>query len=253
MRIASDIDGTLLDYDYIPGEIPAINWPLIRQLRERTDRIVLITNQGGLPFGVQGSVRKDGRRYPEPEDFVERLGYLVEALKVEGVRVTHLQVCVFHPKVTIEAVGQVASRLAQLLYVQHDRINWMIRTGKEWRKPHPNMLNFVEATIYYGDSDEDEQATQAAGIEFVRVERFFGGKMSFKVSCGSLDTMQLIAERGYKKLNPRSHKWQVVDKNAIYEIRNVQHFVDDEGQPYTCADLYADRNLDEIAKAKGLL
>lgn len=77
--------------------------------------------------------------------------------------------------------------------------------------------------------------------------------MAFRICCGALNTMLLIAERGYKRLNPRTRKWQVVDKNAIYEIRNVQNFVSDEGQPYTCADLYADRDLGTIAKAKGLI
>lgn len=172
--IASDIDGTLLDYDYIPGQRPAINLPLIRQIRERTDILTLITNQGGLPWGEQGTVRKDGRRYPDPTDFMLRFVALDQALEAAGIRIAALQVCVFHPKATIEMVGQAGSRLAQLLHAYPEQMNWMIRTGSEWRKPNPNMLNFVVATCYYGDSDEDEQAASAAGIEFVRVERFFG-------------------------------------------------------------------------------
>jgi phage-related protein len=75
----------------------------------------------------------------------------------------------------------------------------------------------------------------------------------YLVNVGSKDTMELIASRGKKGLNPKTHKWQVIDKDARYEIANVQEFISDEGEPYTTAELYADRNLKEIAKAKSLI
>ena len=53
-----DIDVTLLDYDYLPGSQPKINHALIATIAGET--INLVTNQGGLPFGVMGAKRKDG-------------------------------------------------------------------------------------------------------------------------------------------------------------------------------------------------
>jgi phage-related protein len=77
--------------------------------------------------------------------------------------------------------------------------------------------------------------------------------IQYMVYCGSLDTMELIAKRGVKGLNPKTHKWQVVDKDAQYEVKEINHYVNDEGAPYACATLYADRNMREIAKGKGLI
>lgn len=169
--IASDIDGTLIDYDHIPGTIPAINWPLIRQLRPRTDRLLLVTNQGGLPFGVQGIVRKDGRKYPTPEDFIDRFVHLAGALALYGIRIGGVWACTFHPKAKPEAIEFAAETLDGLLFA-FPGLSVHIYPGDD-RKPKPAMLHYASATVYYGDSDDDEQAAQAAGIEFVRVERFF--------------------------------------------------------------------------------
>lgn len=173
--IASDIDGTLLDYNYIPGEPPAINLALIRQIKKRTDRLVLVTNQGGLPFGAQGVVQKDERRYPMPEDFVGRLAHLGEACVREGLSITGLYVCVFHPKAKPESIVAAEEVLADILYT--DPWCWLpvnLYSSEFMRKPSPAMLLSAGVACYYGDSDDDEQAALSAGIEFVRVERFFG-------------------------------------------------------------------------------
>ena len=173
MKIGCDIDGTLLDYNYIPGQIPAVNWPLIRQLRERTDTLTLITNQGGLPWGVAGATRKDGRAYPQPADFVGRFVYLVGALALWQIEVTGLLVCTYHPKAPLQAVQQAAYDVDALLSRAGAGFA-LVYHGEAMRKPSSWMLDFAEIDCYYGDSDEDEQAAQAAGCDFVRVERFFG-------------------------------------------------------------------------------
>lgn len=170
--IACDIDGTLLDYDHIPGQIPAINYPLIRQLRQRTDKLLLITNQGGLPFGVQGIVRNDGRKYPAPEDFIDRFVCLAGALALYGISIGGVWACTFHAKARPEAVEFAAETLDELLYT-FPGLSVHIYPGAKMRKPSPAMLHYSMATCYYGDSDEDEQAATAAGIKFVRVGRFF--------------------------------------------------------------------------------
>lgn len=168
--IASDIDGTLLDYDHVPGASPAINHALIAQLAERTDRIALVSNQGGLPWGMMGTTRRDGGRYPLPVDFVTRLTDLRLALSEAGISVASVHVCVWHPKAPEQAIKQAAAELSELLD------HWLIvrlYDDSMWRKPSPNMLIAAGASCYYGDSDEDQDAAQSAGIEFVCVGRFY--------------------------------------------------------------------------------
>lgn len=174
--IASDIDGTLLDYNYIPGQLPAVNWPLLRQIAERTDTLRLVSNQGGLPWGVMGKQRKDGRAYPKPADFVGRLLALSGALTMVGVRLTGVFACTYHPKAPEYAVFSAAYDVDALLRAGRLAVTAFFYSGEEFRKPSPAMLKIAGATCYYGDSDEDEAAAQAAGIEFVRVARFFGGE-----------------------------------------------------------------------------
>lgn len=165
-----DIDGTLLDYDYIPGAPPKFNWGLISSVQGET--IALVTNQGGLPFGVMGAKRRDGRSYPRPIDFVRRVAALIHALRKMNVEIHRIHVCVYHPKATDETINQVVSELDSLIENECADLPIVIWQKAEERKPSPFMLRAVGATSYYGDSDEDEHAAIAAGIPFVKVERF---------------------------------------------------------------------------------
>jgi len=70
VNIGCDIDGTLLDYGHRQGEPHLLNTALCEQLRG--NNIHLITNQGGLPFGIAGAVG-----FPTPADFLARLEFLV--------------------------------------------------------------------------------------------------------------------------------------------------------------------------------
>ena len=49
---------------------------------------------------------------------------------------------------------------------------WSIFTTARSRKPEPYMLGLTKIEAYYGDSPEDRQAAEAAGIPFVSVPRF---------------------------------------------------------------------------------
>lgn len=166
--VALDIDGTLLDYNYIPGQPPRINQELFFKLAGQD--IILVSNQGGLVFGVQSANRSDGRKYPTPEDFIARLGYLMAACAKFNINILGLHVCVYHPKASPHIVGFVEDELVTLL--EKFYFPATVYNEAEARKPSPYMLVEAGATLYYGDSDEDEQAAQAAGIEFVRVDRF---------------------------------------------------------------------------------
>lgn len=173
--IGCDIDGTLLDYNYIPGQMPNVNLELIRELRRfDVDEIVLISNQGGLPFGFQDFERKDGRRYPRPEDFVNRLIFLTGALSLWGIRIVALHACTYHPRAAGDYSWRAASAVDEMLDRAAPQMIKFIHHEATYRKPAPRMI--VEAFVdqYYGDSDEDEQAAEDAGIKFLRVERFGG-------------------------------------------------------------------------------
>lgn len=163
--IALDIDGTLLDYNYVPRVVGVNNRLVDRLVALSVKSVALCSNQSGLPFGVQGLKRRDGRPYPAPAVFNERLGYLIGVLAYAGIQVVGIQVCVYHPKATAQAI-QDAARLVDF------QPGLTVYIGKEWRKPSPAMLLAVCASEFYGDSDEDEQAANAAGIPFVRVGRF---------------------------------------------------------------------------------
>ena len=171
--IACDIDGTLLNYNQQPGQTPAINHALIAQLAPQTDRIALITNQGGLVFGWQQRNRPD-RKYPVPGDFALRLRHLHQALLEAGIMVNSVQVSLYHPKADADQLDAVRD----VLWAEADDIDVPVAVyiNETYRKPAPDMLAAVGVTAYYGDSDEDEAAARAAGCAFVRVARFEGGE-----------------------------------------------------------------------------
>ena len=171
--IALDLDGTLLDYSP-ESDSPRVNRDVIKALQRRGIREVAIcTNQGGLPWHVMGARRKDERPYPSPEQFCLRLRAAVTALSGVGIKVVAVRVSVFHPRADEAAIQRAAravrTDLGRLMYVETK-----VYTTARARKPQPLMLHSVVATEYWGDSDEDGGAAQAAGVPFVRVERFLG-------------------------------------------------------------------------------
>lgn len=82
----------------------------------------------------------------------------------------------------------------------------------------------------------------------------------YEVFCGSEKTMLMIMERGAKGLNPRTKKYQIIDKNAKYKVRidNIieadKEYQKEYGEKYIkCATLLSDKDLRKIAKEKGLI
>lgn len=68
--------------------------------------------------------------------------------------------------------------------------------------------------------------------------------MKYKIFCGAKETMEKIAFRHARGLNPKTMKWQVIDKTAKYEI------VSGKGIIFW---LTSNLNLDKIAKQKSLI
>ena len=67
--------------------------------------------------------------------------------------------------------------------------------------------------------------------------------MKYGIFCGAKETMESVAKRGVRGLNLKTHKWQVIDKTAKYEVMA-------DGIGYF---LTSDKDLKTIAKKKGLI
>ena len=178
--IALDLDGTIIDHG--GNSSPYINHALISALAARGVREVAIcTNQGGLCFCVLGYSPKNGGAYPSAETFDMRLAIARNALAMHGITCRSVRVCVWHdaanrqPEIAA-AVKTAARQVRRKLAARNSRfrseVDWTVYTTAAARMPSPLMLRSVGATEYWGDSDENEGAARAAGVPFVRVERF---------------------------------------------------------------------------------
>lgn len=65
----------------------------------------------------------------------------------------------------------------------------------------------------------------------------------YVVFCGQYEVMKAIAEKGVRALNPKTHKYQIIE-NARYEI------VKDKSGFY---ELKCDKDLRKIANENGLI
>ena len=163
-----DLDGTLIAYGTPPGGMVVINEKLIDRLLKRGDSIAVVTNQGGVPFALNGATNM-----PMPEDISVRLRTLTDYLAGKGIYISGIYVCAYHGKAredrVVEASRKIVSACADLGIT-----NIVSYMSPHARKPSPFMLTVSGVEVFFGDSDEDEQAAAAAEIEFVRVERFTG-------------------------------------------------------------------------------
>lgn len=167
---AFDLDGTLINYNYSPGDITKVNWDLIKGLKQVPAAIC--TNQGGLTFGMQYRKRADGRLYPAPEHFIDRLITAIDAMDQHGVTVGAVRVSLWHPRAIGYPLTKAANKIRQAVGSIWPYMDLMVFTSSRARKPEPMMLESVKCEVYFGDSQEDEAAALAAGVGFVRVERF---------------------------------------------------------------------------------
>ena len=164
-----DLDGTLLDYFAEIGGLPVVNWDLVNAIHDPNSGMftyaTIITNQGGLQFGEAGI-----SKYPTVSHFERRVSWITDALRERNILVVGVFVSLHHPNGNPEDEARIArelkvSSIANLVVPLTDRI---------FRKPAPGMLHASKCDVYHGDSDEDEHAAMAAGVPFVKVERFHG-------------------------------------------------------------------------------
>jgi hypothetical protein len=72
--------------------------------------------------------------------------------------------------------------------------------------------------------------------------------MKYEIFCGAKDTMEDIAKRGARALNRKTMRWQVIDKTALYEVRQTE-----TKEPSTLHSLFSNLDLRQIAKEKNLI
>ncbi len=176
--IGIGFDGVLTDCDYTPGAEPVINAALVAMLAGAgVRRVSILANQGDLAFGVCNLLRKDGRAYPKPQDFLRRLHSARTALKAAGIDVAEVTVATYAHS-ALHSASIEAARILNLFAPCN--LPFKAWSGADKRMPSPAMFHKLEIPLsaFYGCSDEEEQAARAAGVPFVRVERFDGLKVA---------------------------------------------------------------------------
>lgn len=171
MKVGIDLDGTLLNYGNHTTEL-SVNRDLIARLKaDGVTEVAVITNQGGLCFHESNPTK-----YPSPERFFRRLTVGMDCLFLQDIAVDSVRVALYHPKGDKIAMSKAGSAI--IMAGLNSFYNFSLITSQQEndRKPGTGMFVGASITRYYGDSDEDEQAALAAGVEFVRVDRFMGAK-----------------------------------------------------------------------------
>lgn len=159
-----DIDGTLIDREsgeFLPGvERFFTNLP-------DYSRFALATNQGGPACHDAGWPWSE--QYPSLADVEARYGALAARLGAK----------LFMSLIYQTSRGSILAPVG--LSDQDPRLN------PDWRKPKPGMLLAAmahfgakpQATLFVGDSEEDRQAAEAAGVSFISAEEFFAFRVVY--------------------------------------------------------------------------
>jgi len=164
-----DVDGTIAERDtteLLPG---VAEW-----FARNQTAVSLATNQGGVGLRhwmeTGGFGGADRYKYPPAEEVKDRLYKIAHKLSVsiESVYVSFAY--------QSKRSGEWSPAMND---IDGDPLEWW---APEWRKPNPGMLlaameyeNTTNA-VMVGDSDEDEAAARAAGIDFIHADDFFGRK-----------------------------------------------------------------------------
>ena len=165
--IGVDLDGTLLNYGgHASGEI-RIAVARVGWIAMQGGGIAILSNQGGVNFHDANPVK-----YPSIEQVIARVVAVQQAMRrLDCGRLTRVRMATYHPNADPRRCIAVAKKLELALSEQISaRIE--VSGSPTWRKPQPGMFDGLRLTVYVGDSDEDALAAEAAGVKFLRVERF---------------------------------------------------------------------------------
>lgn len=148
-----DVDGTLVttksgatfrksadDWQWLPGRLEKV-----KSLIASGVAVALATNQGGVAFG-----------YMKAQDVQDELSRMSEQ---SGIFRDRCYVCFNHPKASVE-------------YFRCDDISRKPGPGLLWQAMHDVDI-LPDCSLMVGDRPEDEQAANAAGVDFVHADEYF--------------------------------------------------------------------------------
>ena len=85
-------------------------------------------------------------------------------------------------------------------------------------------------------------------------------QIKYEIACGSYKAMEMLKLHGVKGLNHKTHKNQIIDKNAQYKIRidkilkaDKEYQKEYDEKYIKFATLLCNKNLIQIAEKKGLI
>lgn len=122
------------DFEFIDGI-----FHVLRYFQSKGYLLLIITNQAGI-----------GRGYYTEEDFIKLNAWMLERFRVEGIEITNVYYCPYHP---VYGIGR-------------------FKLDSEFRKPNPGMILHaskhyninLKESILIGDKDSDITAGFRAGI-----------------------------------------------------------------------------------------
>lgn len=171
-----DVDGTIAERDTV-NILPGVReW--FKALDWRVDKVAFVTNQGGV--GLRYWMEKDGfgdpSKYPTREQVIHRLSEIEQELVPPTQELnSEIYVCFAYQSKTTGKWGPTPYGAIA------DNFNIPQEWSMYWRKPAPGML--LQAmfmadvkpsdAVMIGDSDDDLQVAQAAGVKFVWAKDFF--------------------------------------------------------------------------------
>lgn len=165
--IGVDLDGTILNYGgHAAGEI-RIAVARIGWIAMQAGDIAILSNQGGVNFHDANPAK-----YPSIEQIVARVVAVQKTMRrLDCGRLTRVRMATYHPNADPLRCIAVAKKL-ELALSAHLNARIEVSGAPTWRKPQPGMFAGLHLAAYVGDSDEDGLAADAAGVKFLKVERF---------------------------------------------------------------------------------
>lgn len=166
-----DLDGVFLSYEGHVGGDVRINTPLIEKLADDgVKELAIITNQGGMAFST---LPQPPTPYPTPRRVAARIILAVDAIEKRGIRVVGVYVSTYHPFfIGTNTCRKTAEELRDCLAPALPGMHLVVSPVPEARKPLPRLLLWAEVDHYFGDSETDREAAEAAEVPFTLVERF---------------------------------------------------------------------------------
>jgi histidinol phosphatase-like enzyme len=171
--IGLDFDGTLVR-PFTAEPLPRVR-DVLHALRDRGERLIVITNQAGPTWRLATGDDK----FPTAHAVAANIKNAFAALDWLP---DMLVVCVASGNAEIDGMynhehaHEVAHQMEAVLMPlfpdpMHQQL--IVTTVTSWRKPNPGALEFCDIDLYVGDRGEDVEAAQLAGVDFAWAREFF--------------------------------------------------------------------------------